>query len=262
MKKEINWDIWVAFLIAVAIPAGIIASSNFDIFPGMRGKMFALLAITVGASLYTAFKADEPDKSLRQAGIIIHCALGFVLYLNVVSHMTFNRELISSEQSRQEQHVEEDRDLARAKELTALEIARQKAESERLAQVSRVLVQTPNKQKGTLAQRLFSSTPNPSQPAATAPTPPPVSTPATVALTPQEVRDWWNPVLMWLLMIEAGLSILGISAITWVRNWDSNGDGVPEWLNRIARQFTREEFAGVYPKYFAKYGPTLYPKNQ
>lgn len=248
---KFNWQSWIIFAVAVLIPAGIVGSSNYGIFPEMRGTMIALLIVTVGAAALTHNMADEPDQTLRQFGLVAVVLLGFVLYANVVSHVSYQRELLASQVSVGELHAEEDRASALADQAVKRQLELSRAEAERLKAQRSLLLQLPTNQRRLPAVPSQSAQPTPGV-AIVKPVQGPKATPA-------EVRDGWNPRLLWLLVIETGIAILGLLMLFAVRYWDGDGNQVPDWLQRVAQQMTKTEFATAYPKPFARYGQVLYP---
>lgn len=232
--KRINWQLWGLFAVAVVLPSAIIGLSNYEIFPDVRLKMNLLLAMTVGAALIMASLADENAPSLRQMGIVLEVFLAFALYAGVVCHMGYARDLSASKQSRTELDALEEKQAARQKELSAAEV-------ERLRALRSVLVQTPLSERGRLIPKTTpekAATPNQTQTAA-------------AILTPEKVREDWNPYLLYSLMIEAFLAIVAATAVFGMRYWDSNGNGVPEWIEQLPEQEVRRRFP--------EFAPILYP---
>lgn len=253
--KGINLKGWIIFVIAVLIPAGVVGFSNKEIFPGMWEIMTALLVITVGAAALTHDMADEPDTTLRQFGLVAVVALGAVLYLNCISHVTYRREIEASGQGVQELHAEQDRQNKLAEDAARRQVELANAEKARLDAQRRVLVQLPTSQRRNVPLTSALPSTNPAQPEPA----PQILEASAPKETPAQIRDKWNPRLLWLLVIETGMAILGLLVLFAVRHWDGDENGVPDWLQRVAAQMSRLEFAQSYPKDFAKYGPKLYP---
>lgn len=258
-QKKFNWKGWLVFAVAVLVPAWIVYDSNNKVFPEMWEVMTGLLLVTVGASALTHDLADEPDSRLRQFGLVFIILLGFVLYWNVVNHVSYGRELLASEKGIAERDTERKKadDFAEREKQRRLELAR--AEESVLKAQRNVLVQLPTSERRLpLRSPVSAATPAP------APSPASLVSPVTApntgpALEPAQVRDKWNPVLLRWLIIETGIAIVGLLVLFAVRHWDGDGNGVPDWLQRVAAQMERLEFAKTYPKEFAKYGPVLYP---
>ena len=111
--------------------------------------------------------------------------------------------------------------------------------------------------RGGLANRLLvPATVNPAQPVASA-TPTPGGLPPAPAMTPEQVREWWQPVLLGLLIAGVAVSLLGGGAVYWARHWDSDGDGVPQWIQEIAKRNSELDFARGWPAEYARFRSAL-----
>lgn len=255
----LDWKSHLFFVFLVLIPAIIIGISTAHLFPDMMWMTVLLMIVIVGVAFITHRYADEPVPWVAQLGIIAAFILGIFLYLSLVAHIGYTRELSASKSSVAERHVEEDRALAREKERVQMQSQLADAESKRLEATRRTLVQVPVKQRPGLLSRLGmtgppapAATPEPSQtPAAQSPTDP-------VAIqTPEQVRASWSGWLMLFLILDCGAAIVGGSIVWGARAWDANGNGLPDFIEEIAHNTSELEFARQRPKDYAKYGSKL-----
>jgi len=257
-NKGFHWRGWLIFAVAVCVPAWIVYDSNNKVFPEMWEVMTALLVVTVGASALTHDMADEPDTTLRQFGLVFMVVLGFVLYVNVVNHVSYGRELLASQKSVSERDTERQKQNDDAEREKNRQVELAKAQESLLKAERNLVVQLPVNQRRAVQHRPITPTVTPAG-SATPPNQTPTQQAAGPSLTPAQVRDKWNPRLLRMLVLETGLAIVGLLVLFAVRHWDGDGNGVPDWLERIAKQMTKLEFAQTYPKPFSKYGPILYP---
>lgn len=249
-----KWGLWICIIL---LPAIGVARSNKTAFPEALGIASLLLAISVGVSLYTTIKSDEPDKALRQWGLLVEGGLAVAIFFNLVCHFQLARETSAAQHNVAEKHVEEDREEKRKDADTRREIARREMRAKEIAALAEqqrvqtdLLRQLPTRKRNLAPSGI---------PPVTADEPEAATGPnlefqeKTVEkkqiVTPEMIRESWNSTLMWLAAIEAFIAIVGGVILTIMRHWDGNGNGVPDWIERVAAKLSDADVRRVYPTF-------------
>lgn len=254
LNQKLDWKSGGFFLFIVLLPACVVGISNYAIFPELRWQNGVLLAITVGVAFLTHSMASEPVLWLRQLGVAVCIVLGIILCCNTVAHLSYARELNAGRDSQQERNAEEDLTLAREKERAAIQAQLAEAEARRLDAARKVLVQTPAQERASLLSRLnLKAAPITTPPA---PTPKAATVPEHFA-TPEQVRQSWSGTILFLLVLDCVVSIVGGSVVWGARRLDGDNNGVPDFIQDIARNATELEFARARPADYARYGKSL-----
>lgn len=254
--KHIDWEGYAFFGCLVVIPAIIVGVSSFYLFPDMRWMSTGLLLVTVIIGFLVHRRTSEPVAWLRQVGIVLAAVLGITMGCNLISHVGYTRDLSASNASRTQHLEDETRELAALQTKTQLQKELTEAETKRMGELRRVLIQTPFKQRESLLSKLAVGTPT-TAPTAQPSKPDEPKIPTTPPLTPDQVREEWQPLLLKLLILDVAVSLLCGIVAAYYRQWDGNGNGIPEWIEQVARTMTREQFAGHYQSEFNAYGNAL-----
>lgn len=258
MRGSINK--WLLWILVVLLPACAIAYSTWHVFRDAFPIIALLLVISVGVSAWTVVQADEPDSRLRQAGLAAKFALAVIGFLNLGAHVQIAREMSAAKESTQERHAEEDREQERrdreAKREAFRAEARAKelgAQKEAMTAEARLNNSLPVRQrKRTVAADMAASpTPDPLAPTSS-PAPATAQKMTTAAATPEQVRDSWAWWVFFLTILESFVAVVGGAGLLVMRHWDADGNGVPDWIERlpeseIRRRFPREH-ARLYPQ--------------
>jgi hypothetical protein len=239
------WRKIILFTFAVLLPAVIVGVSNFAVFPDSSLAATLMLVVTVGiAGVFTYFSGDATAK-VRRYCILADVAICAILCVNLGGHWILAREVSAARQGVEERHVEEDRQLAREKAKTELEIARKQADAEladKQAKLQREerrrLAQLPLSERRSM---LSAPAPEPTKAQTPAPLIAPmalvgpndvkvVAAAAAPRLTPDQVRASWWWFLTALAIAECAASILAGAILAGVWEWDRNRDGIPDHL--------------------------------
>ena len=255
--KDTDWRALVFFAATAVILEAITTYSSIDVFPAMKGKILCAFAATVILAYLIHDLANEADKSLRQRGTIIFCILNAALLYNALQHFDYGRELNASTQSVAEINLQADKDLEReqARATIAQQIA--DANAKQLKAGRDTLLHTPRQQAGKLIDRLQSALITAPQASPTPTTP--TGTPARIK-TPAELRAELMPNLFWSFVFSFVVSVLGATYLFAYRQWDRDGDGVKDWIQRAAKALGETKFAEAYPEYYGLYSNQLFPK--
>lgn len=239
----------ILFCIIVLLPAIVVGISNFHVFPESSLAATIMLAVTAGAAALFTWQSGEATPKIRRYAICADFAVCLILCANLAGHWILAREVSAAKQGVVERHAEEDRDDRRAKERAERELALKKADAElaaanaRLAHAERRrLAQLPVEQRRsilaapksapTIAPTIapMSLVPDGSAVAAA------IAVPVVAAprLTPEQVRASWWWTLTALAIAEVAASVLAGAILAGIWEWDRNGDGIPDHLQRGA----------------------------
>ena len=237
------WRKIIIYAFAVLLPALIVGISNFSVFPDSSLPATLMLIVTAGiAGVFTYFSGDATAK-VRRYCILADIAICVILCVNLGGHWILAREVSAARQGVEERHTEEDRQLDREKTKTELEIARKKADAELAAESAKLA----NAERRRLAQlplserRSMVSAPAPAQTPTQVVAPMSLVPPGAVAivtasikprLTPEQVRESWWWFLTALAIAECAASVLAGIILGGVWEWDRNGDGIADHLQR------------------------------
>lgn len=259
MKGKTDWSNLTFFAATAVMLEAITTWSSIEVFPAMSGKIKCAFVATVVLAFLIHRIADEEDPDLRQKGLIIFGLLNIALLINALQHFDYGRELSASSQSVVEINQQADKDLAREKERAAIAAQMADANTKQLKAGRDALLHISPKQSGKLVDRLQSALiAAPTTAPATSPTPTEGQPP--IIKTPAQLRAELMPNLFWGLVLSFGLSVLGATALFIFKQWDRDGDGVKDWIQRAAKNLGEDEFARVYPKLYGVYKPQLFPK--
>jgi hypothetical protein len=243
------------FLAIVFLPAIAVFVSAWHLFPEMRWMTGLLLGITVGVALLIHWMTSEPVSWLRQLGILIGLVLCVTHAADLIAHVAYGRDISAATASKTERNADADKALAMERERAAIQKDLAAVETARIDAARRALVQTPMKDRGGLANRLLVPATAPIVTASATPTPSPGA--SGQQMTPEQVREYWQPVLLGLLVAGVGVSLIGGSAVYWARHWDGNGDNVPDWIEAVAKRHNESDFARGWPDEYKRYGSAL-----
>jgi hypothetical protein len=236
----------ILFAFVVLLPAVIVGVSNFDVFPDAAWLATLMLVVTVGVAAVFTWQSGEATAKIARYCICADFVIAAILCVNLGSHWLLSREVSAAKQGVVERHSEEDRELEREKAKTELEVARAKAAAELAAENAKLahaerrrLAQLPRSERRSM---LWAPTPEPTKTPAIAPMAlvPPGSVAAVSAstvtprLTPEQVRESWWWKLTALAFAECFASVLAGAILAGVWEWDRNGDGTPDHLQRGA----------------------------
>jgi hypothetical protein len=239
------------FAFVVLLPAVIVGISNLDVFPDAAWLATLMLVVTVGVAAVFTWQSGDATPKIARYCIVADFVIAAILCVNLGSHWLLSREVSAAKQGVAERHAEEDRDDRRAKERIERELELKKAEAElagahvklqnaearRLAQLPRSERRSslaapktePTKPSPTVALAQPMSLVPPGSVAAVT-----VSSSAAPRLTPEQVRDSWWWKLTALAFAECFASVLAGAILAGVWEWDRNGDGIPDHLQRGA----------------------------
>lgn len=257
MKGKTNWS-QLAFFGATAVLLESIATwSSIDVFPQMKGKLLLTFVATVVLAWLIHRIADEHDPDLKQKGVVAFVILNIALLINCVQHFDFGREIDASKQSSVEIESQKDKDLEREKQRANIAAQLADANTRQLKAGRDTLIHTPAKKAGAFMDKLQSAL-------VTAPTaaPAPVNpnpAPTIATRTPAEVRAEMMPKLFWGFVLSFGLSVLLATLLFAYKQLDRDGDNIPDWIQRAAKNLGEERFLEVYKKEYGLYGPQLFP---
>lgn len=250
--KNLDWESFAFFAALVLMPALIVGVSSYYLFPDMRWMSTGLLLIAVIVAGLVHRRTSEPVPWLRQLGIILAAVMCFTMGSNLISHVGYTRDLSAASASRIQRQEDETRELSALETKAKIQRDLTEAETKRIGELRRMLVQTPIKQRETLLSKLAGNVPLPLS------TPPTTQRQAQLAtMTPDQVRDEWQPWLLKLLILDVIVSLVCGTVAGYARNWDGDGNGIPEWIEQVARNRTEEQFAQHWPNEYATYGQVL-----
>lgn len=259
-RRRIEWSSLMLFAATAVMLEGITTASSIEVFPTMKGKIWCAFIATVVLAFLIHQIADEEDSDLRQKGLIVFGFLNIALLVNALQHFDYGRELSASNQSVVEINQQADKDLARDKERAAIATQMADANAKQLKAGRDTLLHVSPKQAGKFVDRLQSALIVAPVAQATPSATPDVNQATSAAIkTPAQLRAELMPNLFWGLVLSFGLSVLGATALFIFKQWDRDGDGVKDWIQRAAKTLGEEDFRATYPKLYGLHKPDLFP---
>lgn len=243
LVKRVHWPKVAMFAFAIVLPAVAVGISNKHVF----AKAFAIatigLIVTVGITLISTYFAGNAAPKTRRYAMFHDLVIAIILCVNFLFHFQIAREISAAEDARtsRREDVETgeknlDRSVRRQKELAGIEQERLRAETEKLKEQRRVIVQLPANQRGrvivapaatpTATAQGFTSEEPAAQVIANAP-------PKVLIGTPEEIRASWFEWLFWAAAAEIFAAILGGMILMIIWQWDVNGNGLADDEERL-----------------------------
>jgi hypothetical protein len=218
------WGRLLVFLFAILLPSIAIGVSTLHVMPDAFWMILFSLAITVGISALLSFYAGHAMDHVARYCIITHLILGLALYGSYTLHIALARELSMARSSTADIHVEEDR--------AAKLRADQAAQAERLLKAQAELAEKQARLNYSTGRRGVKVTP------------PALNLPQMSALparpesfrAPEAIRQSWSGWLLWTAVIDGLLAIVGALVLAALWEWDRNGDGIPDRLQKPKRE--------------------------
>jgi hypothetical protein len=257
-KREIDWTGVGWFVMLILVPCLIVMGSAWHLWPHMRFMTTGLLLLTLGIAALVYAATCEPDAWLKQIGIAIGFALTIVHAGDLILHVAYSREIDAAMASHNERVVEDARQLEIEKQRNQMRIDATKAEQARMETARKALVQVPVYLKGEASSKLLLSVPSTqpqSLPSAT-PTLLPGETPPVIE-TAEQIRSRYQTYMWWALILGVLVALGGGAVVHHARQLDRDGNGIPDWVQRVAKRYAESEFAKGWPKYYEMYGPAL-----
>ena len=235
-------------LFVVLIPALCVGISNRSVFPDAVYTVNLMIIASVGvACTFTALSAKATDR-VRQWVLIADIAIAAVLFANLAAHLIMARDISAAKQSVEESNAEDDRQDARETRRIERKIAESKAAATLAeSQAKLQAAEAARLRRLPIDQRRSAISTPPEE----APTIPPLAASMTAAdpketikavvkkLTPEEVRESWRTLLIWLVIGDCGTSVLAGAILMARWEWDRNGNGIPDHLE-TPRQPTQQ----------------------
>lgn len=259
--KKIDWSQWFLFLIGVVVVEVISIYLLWNAYPGHEMKVmgWGILILVLGFSGYATYKADEPDKTVRQAGIVGKVILALLGVATLYGHSAMSRELSTAREGFTEfkqktafQQQVKDRDAQRNIELARAQSETMAAQARlESAQAQKLRLLDPSQRRivGGGSQRPAQPTPTPASAFGQ------TETEAVTTAEPKtetQVREEWLSFFQVVNMLQILIAVLSALAVTAVRHWDRVGlAGVPDWLERVyhsganGRQYVESNYPDV-----------------
>ncbi len=253
---------WGAFLSIVLLPGIAVVLCTYHAFPASGNINALLMAITVLCIFMLLKKSNEPDRVIRHVGIGFDLGATLVIVFGLFFHAQLARELSSAEEAQIEIKEKSDRlqadlEAAKGRKLALDESERSlaqsrareaEAEANRYYQQWRLGGSVGSRSKGTKSAAGGSAGPSL----------------ADVEISslarrleemakidpsddPKEIRKKWYGRIFYTSVIEVFLAVFGVGLVSAMRSWDSNQNGIPDWIERAAYSMPQEEFVRHFP---------------
>lgn len=259
--RETDYKGWALLLIIVCVPAYIIYTSTQEAYPGLIDIVGGVLAITVGTALWMHWNSDEPDNEVRRAGNIVMALLALFGGFNVWAHVTLGRDISAAQEAKKEvrDQKEWEQKLADKEADRNLKLAQAQAqlmEAQRnlnLAEARKLNALPPSQRRSGSGNQSAGVNLLPAAP----PTPEVSLTEspsvAAAPLSAADVRNERRGMIVILLMLEMLTAIVGGAWVQAKKSWDGDGDGVPDFVQRIFL-YDPDYVAERWPQYLPRLG--------
>ncbi len=236
--KRIHWPKIAMFIIAIVLPSIAIGISNQKVFPTALFIATIGLIVTVGVSAISTYFSGNAAPATRKYALWHDFAIAAILCITYLIHFQIAREVSAANDARAASkeaaalhETNLDRDVQRQKELALIEQDKARAETERLREQRRVLLQLQPNQRGRVISNTATPAPTVAQSFSSAVAPTPKAAAAPIP-TPEEVLAFWFPYLFGVTAAEILFAVLGGMILMMVWQWDVDGDGIDDRLQR------------------------------
>ncbi len=261
-KKKIDWSQWFLYVLVVVVVECVSVYLLRKAYPGeeMRIIGWTLLVLVLGFSGYATYKADEPDQTVRQVGIVGKVALALLGVAALYGHIAMSRELSTSREGYKEfetkvkfqekikaDHAQRLIEMKRAEADQMVAQARLEA-----AEASRLRLLDPSQRRATTTPP--KRTTNNATTTEQAQTEVVADSAMPEPRTESAVREDWLTYFQNINLLQILIAVLGALGVTVVRHWDRKGiKGVPDWIERVwfsgvnGRQYVQSNYAQYVP---------------
>lgn len=244
--KRVHWPKVCMFAFAVVLPAIAIGISNKHVFAAAFPIATIGLIVTVGICLISTYFSGNAAPKTRRYAMFHDLVIALILCVNFLFHFQVSREVSAAEDARTASEkagrVEQenlDRETQRKLAMAGAQKELLEAEATAAREQRRVLVQLPPSQRRLVQKPIAQAQPE----ATTAPTFSTVTSTqqdaeqVTVVRSPEEIRAAWFGWLFWAAAAEIFAAILGGMVLMMVWQWDVDGDGIADHLQRRTAGF-------------------------
>lgn len=239
--KRVHWPKVCMFAFAVVLPAIAIGISNKHVFAAAFPIATIGLIVTVGICLISTYFSGNAAPKTRRYAMFHDLVIALILCVNFLFHFQVSREVSAAEDARTASEkagrVEQenlDRETQRKLAMAGAQKELLEAEAAAAREQRRVLVQLPPSQRRIPARPTAQAQPETATTSGFSTASITQDEPEQVAMiqSPEQIRASWFGWLFWAAAAEIFAAILGGMILMMVWQWDVDGDGIADHLQR------------------------------
>lgn len=239
-QRTFTYGQMIVYGLTILLPGIVCMILNMEVFPSTSASplgawppnIMTIIAICMGAVF--VYYSSTPSRLISRFCLIMEIVLGLCMWSNLILHFYVQRGVSTATLGQVERNQQTSYEASVAERMNASNAAALKSYNETVAAVTKANRLLPPEQRKPL------------------PPPPPVTSvqitkptpvqnnfaiPTTVApeetWTAEQWRQHGAKLLLWTLIIETLLSVVGGSLLAAIWKWDSDGDGVPQWVQNL-----------------------------